>query len=404
MKQEKIKKNNKRDDGQGTIIQRTNGTYQIKLRDGKKADGKPKYKYFSGKTQAECKRKLREYQQQQALLKDSYTDMTFNEYADFYMYNVKYGTVKPSYFDRIEKTIRCHIKPDIGYIKMNDVSTQHLQLLINERAFPTDGKKPLARSSVKKIQEALNMIFSYAVLREHIKKNPVEGVVLPAEVNMLVKTKDMEEIQEDEIKRIVSVCNTRIKDGSRIKYRLGPLYIFLLNTGLRIGEALALEKNDIDFEKRVVQVTKSLATVKERDENKKALGNKIVISPPKTKRSIRKVPLNNTAIDALQSMIENNEKLGIKSPYIFCSNEGTLVNERNAMRAFDVILKQAEVKHYGLHALRHTFASRLLRKTQGRVEIVSEILGHSNTSITYNRYVHVLENDKFEAVSALNSI
>lgn len=393
----------RRDNGQGTIIKRENGTYQLKFRDGKKTDGKPNRVCFSGKTQAECKRKLKEYLQQKALMSNNHTDMTVDEYADFFLYKVKYGTIKASSFDRLEKTFQCHIRPEIGYIKVSDVTTQHIQVLINEKAFPTEDKNPLSRSSLKKIQEALNMMFAYAVLREHLNKNPMIGVIMPSEDNILVKEKDVKEIPKGELESIIRVCKQQVKKEDRLKYRLGPLFIFLVNTGLRIGEALVLKQNDIDMERKVMSVNKTIATVKERDHERKALKNVIAINTPKTKRGSRDIPLNEMAIEALKLMKDNNTKLGIKSEYIFCSDRGTLINERNAFRAFDVILKNAGVEHYGLHSLRHTFASMLLRKTK-QIELVSAILGHSNTSITYNRYIHVLEEDKTEAMKDLIEI
>lgn len=393
----------KRDDGQGTIIQRANGTYQLKLRDGKKADGKPKFVYFSGKNPTECKRKLKEYQKKQAVMSSEMTEMTVDEYSNFFLYRVKYGTMKASSFDRLEKIFQCHIRTELGYMRMTDITTQHIQILINERAFPASDKKPLSRSSLKKIYEAVNMMFSYAVLREHIGKNPILGVVMPSEDNILVKEKEVKEIPQNELEKIIEVCKQKVKHEDRLKYRLGPLFVFLVNTGLRLGEALALELVDIDRHRKKVMINKTLTTIKERNEKKQPIRSKLSIHSPKTKKGIREVPLNDMALEALTLMEENNAKLKIESKYIFCSDKGTLINERNAFRAFDVILKNARTEHYGPHALRHTFASILLRKTK-QIEIVSAILGHSNTSVTYNRYIHVLEEDKVKALENLMDI
>lgn len=86
------------------------------------------------------------------------------------------------------------------------------------------------------------MMFSYAVLREHIVKNPILGVVMPLEDNILVKEKEVKEIPQNELEKIIEVCKQKVKHEDRLKYRLGPLFVFLVNTGLRLGgEALALE-------------------------------------------------------------------------------------------------------------------------------------------------------------------
>jgi len=104
----------KRDNGSGTIYQRENGTWVERLTMGKKPDGSLKYKYLSGKSKTEVRRKIREF-----LFTDSEEEMeiiTLEDYIQRWMKTYKQGTIKASSYDALESTFRNHIEPYIGYI------------------------------------------------------------------------------------------------------------------------------------------------------------------------------------------------------------------------------------------------------------------------------------------------
>lgn len=189
------------------------------------------------------------------------------------------------------------------------------------------------------------------------------------------------------------------KNGKRI-YRIGEIIIFLLNVGLRIGEALALEWSDIDFDKKYVKIRKNVVFVKVRDESNSSYNYHIVEqNAPKTKSGNRIVPLNSAALKALKSLYAINGK----HKYVFSTSNGNRVYPRNVDRMFRSVLKKCCIKPTGVHTLRHTFASRLFAKGVD-VKTVSELLGHSEVSITYDTYIHLIQEQHVVAVETLEDL
>ena len=108
------------------------------------------------------------------------------------------------------------------------------------------------------------------------------------------------------------------------------------------------------------------------------------------------IPINQTAEDALRALKVNNE-----TPYVIINSRQNRVLPSNFERSFQHILESAEITPYGVHALRHTFASMLFSKGVD-VKIVSRLLGHSSVKITYDIYVHLFEKDISRVTSVLD--
>lgn len=124
-------------------------------------------------------------------------------------------------------------------------------------------------STVKKIYECINACLKHAVKEGKIENNPASMVALPKRLQG--DTKEVRCFLPKEVERIKRECVRCYQNGNRI-YRIGEIVIFLLNTGLRIGEALALEWSDIDFERCRVNVRKNVVYVKKRDRDGRKTG------------------------------------------------------------------------------------------------------------------------------------
>lgn len=386
----------RRDKGDGCIRQRKDGRFEANIQIGTHENGKPIKKYFYGSTQSEVKKKLKDFKVNIARGYENVSKMTLSTYLERYLKIYKLNSIKQSSYDRLESTFEHHVKPEIGYMQMGNINVDDIQQLINDKA------QELSYSSVKKIQELLNQCFKHAFVTGDILRNPMLGVVMPKQSMMNVQTKKVQEYSKKDIMKIEKVINTTF-DSKRQLYRYSPIFIFILNTGLRAGEALALTWDKIDFKKKTVMISNSLSLVKNRngkeDENKR----KIIISDTKTINGNRIIPLNQKAIKALREIQRRNEFQNIKSEYVVCDLNGNYLPPRNFQRTFECILTKAKVENQGIHALRHTFGSRALRAGV-EIKVVSELLGHSNITITYNRYIHVLKEQKIHAVELLNCI
>lgn len=147
-----------------------------------------------------------------------------------------------------------------------------------------------------------------------------------------------------------------------------------------------------------------MSNIKIRDKNGESLNKRhSPVATTKTKKSSRYIKLNETALEYLYKVKEYKEVHKIDTDYILYADNGNKVSARNLQRTLDLVLKKADVPHCGLHILRHTFGSTLIRHGVD-VSVVSKLMGHSSITITYNKYIHILEEQETRAVELLNVI
>ena len=311
------------------------------------------------------------------------------DYIKKWLYEVKSNELKPTSFDRKEQTINYQIIPYIGEIPLNKLSSDDVQNMINEL------KSKYSYSTVKKAYEALNACLKYAVKKKELLYNPADCVSLPK--NMEQATSKIKYFNDEQIAKIIRESIRCYKTGHRV-YRMGEIILFLLNTGMRIGEALALKWSDIDFQKHNVKVRKNVVFVKKRD-NAKSKNYEYKEQSTKTKSGSRIVPLNS---DAMKALI-NIKVVNGQYEYVFSTSKGNRLYPRNVDRMFRSILKNCDIELTGVHTLRHTFASRLFAKGID-VKTVSELLGHSEVGITYDTYIHLIQEQHIAAVETLENV
>jgi integrase len=171
--------------------------------------------------------------------------------------------------------------------------------------------------------------------------------------------------------------------------RLYTLYVCAVSLGLREGEVLALEWPDVDFEKRTISINKQTQYLP---------GKGISVVPPKTKTSIRTLPLPNIALSAL---IEHRKSS--TGSIIFATENGTYFYPRNLLRHFQSILGKIGLPKIPFHNLRHSCASYHLA-VGTNPKIVQELLGHSSITITLQTYSHLLPGVSEEAAKNIDKI
>ena len=168
--------------------------------------------------------------------------------------------------------------------------------------------------------------------------------------------------------------------------------IISLYTGIRIGELLALTWSDIDMLRGVMTVNKTC--YEGRDKTGKYVR---ITESPKTNNSIREVPIPKQLLMLMKAWKKKSH-----SEYVVSNGEKG-VSLRGYQRIFERILNRIKIAHKGFHALRHTFATRALECGMD-VKTLSEILGHKNTNITLNRYVHSLTEHKREMMNRVGRL
>lgn len=382
----------RRDKGEGSISQRKDGLWTGRIDIGTQDNGKRKIKAVYGKTEQEVKRKLRDLKKE--LIKNDYQEVkkqSVKEYMSNWLYNYKQNEVKPSTFDRIEQVCENQIFPYIGDLQINSITANDFQKMINELSLK------YSYSTVKKAYDYTKACFTWAHDKRELLYNPFVRVSLPAN-----KKKDISDIHyynDDEIKLIREYALQKYDNGCYI-YKYGYAIILLLYTGLRVGELLALKWDCVDFEQKTLTVKGNVKQVKNRDTN--AQGNYKVIeqNTTKTKSGMRLIPLSNFAMEALFYFKEINSN----HVYIISASEDKPLSPRNLDRTFRSILSNAGINNiHGVHSLRHTFASMLFRKGVD-VKTVSELLGHADTGVTYNIYIHLIQEQKVKAIEGLDEL
>jgi len=389
----------RRDKGDGTIFKNSKGRWIARY--NKK--GMPS-KEFSGKTKAEVKAKLEEYK---FLVQSGETinlKLSVEQYAIKFLHHknkqVIRKTLKQTTYDRLESTFERHIKSHpISKILMCNLESSSIQMLIDEI------QPNYSFSTIKKVYLFFHSMINHGISEKDFPKNydPLASVELPDESAAGVETKKIQIIPEEFIDQIKSVALSIKSDGT-LNYRYGPALVLVLNTGLREGELLALSQNGIQKDKKgnvSIHISETVSTVKNRD---KKIAKKYVqiITPPKYPRSVRTIPLNQEARNCLKIMLTNYGQHKIRDDLIVCTNSGNIPTARNIQETLDRILRKCKLPHYGVHALRHTFATRLLSKTSSHQDIkaVAELLG-DDYKVVIKTYLHTDNSGKQELVNLL---
>lgn len=263
-------------------------------------------------------------------------------------------------------------------VKVSNIDTKYIQRFLNDL--------DLSRSKLERYKLILNLSLDYAVNLEYIEDNPARRAKLPK----LVKTiEDLEKtekkfLEEDELERLLSELYRTDKT-----YRLGLLAEFMAYNGCRIGEAIALRKENIDFESKTVKINGTLD---------KTVGySKGLKTTTKTAASFRTVSLSKRELEILKEFISINElskntretfkDLG----FIFVTKNGIPIQNNSFNLAIQKVnnrLKNPINKHLTSHIFRHTLVSRLSENNVPLKAIMARV-GHSDSRTTNKIYTHV---------------
>ena len=288
--------------------------------------------------------------------------------------------IKARTYSRYQGLISMHIVPTLGERYISEVGRREIQeFLIQQKKDGNmkNGEK-LSATSTNMMLSILNLAFEYACDMEYIEENPCVRVRrTKAETKRIEAfTVDEQRALENEIAR---------SDDRRLHGILLCLY-----TGLRIGELLGLTWNDVDFERGVINITKTV--YREKDER----GTwKLCVDTPKTKASDRVIPLP----EYISTMLIQDAETA-QTPYVVENKKGERMSIRSYQYLFEKLTERAGVRKLNFHALRHTFATRAVECGMD-IKTVADIMGHQNASITLNRYAHCMIDHKIEMMQKL---
>ncbi|MBO8168162.1 MAG: site-specific integrase [Thermoanaerobacteraceae bacterium] len=280
---------------------------------------------------------------------------------------------------------RHHIYPALGDILLSELNSDHIQTLYNK--LKDDGKAP---ATIHKIHCIIHSCLEKAVEKRLIAWNPSKATERPS-----LKPKEAKVLSEEDMDKFLKVIN---KESD--KWRAA--FLTLLGTGLRIGELLALEWDDIDFENDLIHVRRTLS---------KAKAKGLITEEPKTEKSKSVVPMPEIVSQAIRQHRKSQlEIIMLQGPkyknknIVFATDVGTYIYPRNFERKYYSLRKKAGVdESVNLHGLRHTFATRLLEDGED-LRTIQELLRHSDIRTTANIYSHVTAKKKKKAAHRMDSI
>lgn len=336
--------------------------------------------------------------------------ITLDKWYETWMQDYKIPTIKESTAGTYAKIYENHLRHTIGMKYLSQIKPIHIQKLYNSMV-----AEGLSAKYISNINAMLYNIMDLAVKNDLIMKNPVTGVTRPK-----VEKKERRVLTVGEQKVFISYLQ---KEAWK-PYE--PLMVTLLGTGLRIGEALGLTWDDVDFTNKQISIDKTLCYIKDMETGR----YKFVYQTPKSRESIRTIPMQSEVEKALkrQRTYQKRLRLYMGSEWkpnsgfeglVFTSLKGTPKQE-NEVREFlnnivaeinsdEQALAEKEHRepvimgHLHPHALRHTFATRCF-EVDLPPKTVQEYLGHSSVQMTMDIYTHVSEEKKRKDMEKLDSI
>lgn len=269
---------------------------------------------------------------------------------------------------RYDYLIKTHIIPKLGALKLSQITSSKINTFLNEKLNNgrIDGSGGLSASYVNGITVIVNAAINFAVAE--FMCPPLRTPILKPHYDK----KEIEILSADEQKKIENYVR-------KYTTSTGIGILITLYTGLRIGEICALSWKDIDFENEVIHVRHTVARVNSESECES--NSRLIIDEPKTKASKRDIPISSNILELLSKYREQS-----KYEYVVSDKSG-FTSPRTYEYRYHKILKHCGITSVNYHTLRHTFASRCV-EVGVDIKSLSEILGHGNTSITLNTYVH----------------
>lgn len=352
------------------IYKRKDGRWEgryIKFYNG---DGKAKYGYLYGKTYSEVKSKLRDVQAdlKYGILPKPQATITYSEILIAWLQSSRIN-VKESTYMRYKQLIDKHIAPSLGIFQLNRISTQLVERFVDDKlkCGRLDGNGGLSPKTVTDIITIIKSSMEYA------SYNGFSVTCNLSKLSIKKKEKEMRVLTTQEQKSLTCILLSET-DLSKLGVLLS------LYTGIRIGELCALRWENLSIDNKTLRVRETMQRIQSSESSEKSK-TKIVITEPKSKCSIRDIPLPDFLLEIVKEF-QSSPKA-----FVLTGERNRYIEPRTMQNRFQRYVKESGIQQANYHSLRHTFATRCV-EVGFEIKSLSEILGHANVNITLNRYVH----------------
>lgn len=318
-------------------------------------------------------------------LKETGSSITFNEVYQEWFSNYKL-TVKESTWIKTREIFRLHILPIFGKRNIDAITDDLCQKSVNKWYHDGFTKFKVWINNVSRV-------FRYAKRKHLITNNPVEDILIPKQSNVRIRTMANNFYDKSELHEFLD----HLHESS--DYQAYTFFRLLAFSGMRKGEALALNWNDIDFRRETVSITKT-----------QSRGIKgINIQTPKTYESNREIFLDSKTIDALKtwrkiqaSRLRHAGFCVKSSQLVFSNSKNTMWQPLKPLIWLNRVIKKYNLKHITCHGFRHTYAT-LAFEAGLSVKQVQLQLGHKDIQTTLDIYIAVTKKQKSEIANKFSA-
>lgn len=365
----------------GYIRKRSNGwSYTVSLGLNLKTNEYKQKSKGGFKTKAECKAAMVEIENK--INKNEYFEeskITLESYLNEWLDNIRYNIAESTYVFYKDIVDRILIK-NLGKIQIEKLKALQIQSFLTNMI----NKNVLSTTTVRHYYNVLNIALNQAVKWQIIQMNPCNLVEAPKKQKAKIAV-----LKPNEVDKLLLYTKK-----SEYKVMYIPL-VLALTCGMRRGEILGLQWEDVDLEKGITKIKHNLVKV----------GTSCKLTTPKTDSSIRTIALLPTTIKVLKEYKENKKIIKINKDYdyVCCWENGEPIKPDYPSHTLKVLLERCNLPHIRFHDLRHTHATMLLMQNVN-VKVVSERLGHSKIDMTLDTYSHVLPQMQQEAVDKLEDL
>lgn len=375
----------KRQNGEGTIRQRTNGSWEARLTYADPVTGKARRASFYGRTAAAARASMnaaRKRLDSGAPVKDA--AVTVADWVDKWLDTaLKASSRKAATKDQYTTLARKHLTPEpFGGHRLDRLKPVDVEALLAQLR----EVKGLSDSTIRTVYTVLRLALEAAVANGMLARNPSAQVARPG-----VEKREAPHLTAAEVAQVLEATKHS---------RYYAALVLIATTGLRRGEAVGLRWDRVDLKKRQLFVAATTSRV----------GGKLVTTQPKTARSRRVVPLAPAMVSLLeqhraQQDLEREKAANLweDSGLVFTTEFGGPVEPRNLLRVIESAGKRAGVERVGLHTLRHSAATAWLERGL-QLKAVSDLLGHSSTAVTGDIYAHAAAASQEQAVVGLATL
>lgn len=325
-------------------------------------------------------------------------DTLFNKYINYRELNKNRKKISLQTLESYKTQYRNHIKTKIGEMRvqkivLDDIETLYMDYWDDELSYTT----------IKRLHSIINQCFDYAMKNLRlISQNPCDGAIIGCN--------DRKKVHALSVKQVNDLLDF-IGNHKRY-YRIMPIVVFLVYTGCRISEAVALQWNEVDFRRKVINIKYSLNRICLADG-----GTLWKMDSPKSEAGYRTIPMVNEVERLLKEIKQKQTESGmIKSAkavdgydqFVFRNSNNNMLDRTNVnsdmrelLNEYNSDKKRSHIDRLTCHVLRHTFISELCRNENDR-KIVKTIAGHSDYRVTDEVYDEVFTVDLKKSMKKMN--